>query len=88
MDCPAGPARPGSGSPGSAGCPAAWPAGWTVPAWALKFVVAAKMVTVPDVPVASMLSVSHLPMGAKVVPVFWEKGGGPFGRRTKFGETN
>ena len=58
------------------------------PGLGAEVVVAAEMATVPDVPVASVPSASRLPTGAKVVPVFWEKGGGPFGRRTKFGETN
>ena len=36
----------------------------------LEAVLAAKMVTVPHVPVASMLSASHLPTGAGAVPIF------------------
>ena len=34
VDSLAGLARPRSGSPGSAGCPVAWPAGWAGLAWA------------------------------------------------------
>ena len=54
----------------------------------VEAVLAAKMVTVPHVPVASVLSASHLPTGAGAVPILWKKRGSPFGRRTKFGEAH
>ena len=54
----------------------------------VEAVLAAKMVTVPHVPVASVLSASHLPTGAGAVPIVWKNRGSPFGRRTKFGEAH